>query len=289
MSVPTQATVLRWLLAATAVLAVVSVVIPQVDLIVMDWFHTGGNDFVLRGEPFSHGYDAVRDQAVTLLILFVLATTVTALGGRPVLGMTGRRLLVLWITLVGMVGLIVNVVLKNGFGRPRPKNVEAFGGELSFHPPWLPGGACDSNCSFVSGDVAVAFVPLAFALWARPGWPRRLAICASLALGVFVCFMRMLTGSHFPTDVLFGALLTVLTVLALDEWLLRRRVPLPLVDWSPLAARVARLDPRRRFRRANGGSSAKVPPGLLPRVDWSPVKRALRACDPGGRFRRDRS
>ncbi len=243
--------VLLWLTGATVVLALASVLFPQIDLIVMRWFfHTGGNDFVLHGDPLSARYRAYRDLAVKAFFAFLLLATVAAGLGRPILGLDWRRLLAVWTTILVTVGLIVNVILKNGFGRPRPDDVRAFGGELPFHPPWLPGGACGHNCSFVSGDVAMAFVALAFALMARPGWPRRLAVAGTLALGGFVGTMRMLTGSHFPSDVLFAGLLTSLSVLVLDELLLRRRVPLPRVDRQRMRAWLLRLGPGRKSAKA---------------------------------------
>lgn len=241
---------LGWLTATTAVLAVASVLVPEIDLIVMRWLYTEGEGFVLHGDPRSALYGDAREILVRLFFVFLLLATGAALLGRPVLGLTGRRLLAVWTTILVTVGLVVNVVLKNGFGRPRPEDVRAFGGELPFHPPWLPGGACGHNCSFVSGDVSMAFVALAFALMARPGWPRRLAVAATLALGGFVGAMRMLTGSHFPSDVLFAALLTTLSVLVLDELLLRRRVPLPRVNARMPRAGLAWLNPGRWFAKA---------------------------------------
>jgi membrane-associated phospholipid phosphatase len=141
-----------------------------------------------------------------------------ALLGRPLPGFGGRRLGAIWITLVGVVGVLGNLVFKNGFGRPRPKDTEAFGGAWPFHPPWLPGGACPHNCSFPSGDVGFAFITLAFALAVPAGRGRTVAVAAALAFGGFVAAMRVLTGDHYPSDAAFGALMTSLAVLAFERW-----------------------------------------------------------------------
>ena len=49
-------------------------------------------------------------------------------------------------------GLLVNVVLKEVSARPRPNQVENFGGSAEFRPWFRFDGACRSNCSFVSGE-----------------------------------------------------------------------------------------------------------------------------------------
>jgi membrane-associated phospholipid phosphatase len=93
---------------------------------------------------------------------------------------------------------------------------------MAFHPPWLPGGACAHNCSFPSGDAAYAAILLAFALAAPAGPWRTTAIAGALAFTGFVAAMRVLTGDHFPSDAAFGALVTIILVLVLDDRLVRR-------------------------------------------------------------------
>ncbi|MGE5260004.1 MAG: PAP2 family protein, partial [Actinomycetota bacterium] len=51
-------------------------------------------------------------------------------------------------------GLITNGILKPVWSRARPVSIEQFGGHKHFTPWWKPGGDCDRNCSFVSGDAS---------------------------------------------------------------------------------------------------------------------------------------
>lgn len=219
---PTQRALGHLLIAMTAVLAVASVLFPEVDLWLMRAIHAPGSGFLLAGTALSDAYDTARGPVFKLIGLAIVGLTLAALFGRPAPGFGRGRLLALWITAVGVVGVVDNLIFKNSFGRPRPKDVSAFGGDLSFHPPWLPGGACPTNCSFPSGDVGFAFLVFGFALAAPKGRARVLAVAAATVFGLFVVFMRVLTGDHFPSDAAFGALLTLAALLTLDARLRRR-------------------------------------------------------------------
>jgi membrane-associated PAP2 superfamily phosphatase len=51
-----------------------------------------------------------------------------------------RRCLFLILAVALGPGLLVNGLLKPGWGRPRPRQVEQFGGPRAFQPWWQPGG-----------------------------------------------------------------------------------------------------------------------------------------------------
>src|SRR5262249_33116625 len=94
----------------------------------------------------------------------------------------GRAIIFLIATLALGPGLLVNVILKDHWGRPRPIDVTQFGGRQHFVAWWDPRGNCPANCSFVSGDVSGAFWTMAPAALAPPQW-RALAYGAAFALG----------------------------------------------------------------------------------------------------------
>ena len=107
-------------------------------------------------------------------------------------------------------GLVTNLILKDNWGRARPVQVEAFGGEQSFTPPLLVAEECERNCSFVSGEASSIFM-LFFALaMVFPAWRGRLYLAGLLA-GTAAGIVRMAAGGHFLSDVIFAGLFMALT------------------------------------------------------------------------------
>jgi lipid A 4'-phosphatase len=107
-------------------------------------------------------------------------------------------------------GLLVNVLLKQNWGRARPVTIEEFGGTKLFTPPFEIAGQCSANCSFVSGEAASAAVMvIVLAIFFRDSVPRkwRPVMYAGLAaLFVLAAGMRVATGRHFLSDVMFAGL-----------------------------------------------------------------------------------
>ena len=119
------------------------------------------------------------------------------LARRDLLGIDGRKLVYLLLVLVLGAGLIVNAILKDNFGRARPRDVEEFGGTLQFTPAFVVSSACDYNCSFASGDAAGAFFGIAFVL---ASGRRRAASAAGIGFGVLVSVARIASGAHWFSD-----------------------------------------------------------------------------------------
>lgn len=98
----------------------------------------------------------------------------------------------------GLVALVVNG-LKHLIGRPRPKF--AHSGEWQLTPSWASG-----LDSFPSGHSAASF---AVATVLAKRFPAVGPLC--LGIAAFVALSRILRGSHFPTDVLGGAAMGVIS------------------------------------------------------------------------------
>lgn len=106
----------------------------------------------------------------------------------------------------GMAALVANA-LKHLLGRPRPKFVHS--GEWQFSPSWASG-----LDSFPSGHTTASFA-VATVLARRFPWSAPLCV----AIAVFVGLSRVLRGSHFPTDVVGGAVMGILSgFLASAPW-----------------------------------------------------------------------
>lgn len=193
---------------------------PAIDLTVAGWFHepnpTGASRF-----PF---YDTWAGQGIRILV--PLVTLVLALG-LPLLLVAqairrwiepGVRLLlpqkgVAWLILSLIVGpvLLVNEGLKAFSGRARPAHLDIFGRDKDFTPVFSWADQCVSNCSFVSGDVALATWFLAFLPLLPPG-RRPVFTVAVLVAVVLVAASRIAHGAHFLSDVLFAFVVTVIAL-----------------------------------------------------------------------------
>ena len=137
-----------------------------------------------------------------------------------------RALLAPLTVLLGPV-LLVNVILKGQWGRPRPFQSEPFGGDAPFVLPGTLSDGCTSNCSFVSGEVSSAawMLALVFLLPARLRWP---AAAAVVAFTVAVSAGRIAFGRHYLSDAVMAALLTA-TIVTATAWLLTRRPVLAIL------------------------------------------------------------
>jgi membrane-associated PAP2 superfamily phosphatase len=144
----------------------------------------------------------------------VAALVVKLIVPRRKMFISGRAVIFLVATLALAPGLMVNVILKDHWGRPRPIDVTQLGGNERFVAWWDPRGDCPANCSFVSGDVAGAAWTFAPAALAPPQW-RLLAYGAAFAFTVGMGTIRVMAGAHFVSDAMFAGVFTFLTI-----WLL---------------------------------------------------------------------
>lgn len=106
-------------------------------------------------------------------------------------------------------GLIVNTVLKDHLGRPRPRNVVEFGGRQAHLPPLMPGER-GLGKSFPCGHCSVGFVLAVFYFLLRRKRPRlAFGILGAVVLfGVLLGMGRIAGGAHFASDVLWAGLIS---------------------------------------------------------------------------------
>lgn len=201
---------------------VIFAVDPSLDLQVASFFRD------LSAQTRVRGLDQVIDtmrQVGPVAIVAAIVPAVVALTMKilwplrpPLISTRAALFLILSLTLGP--GLLVNVVLKEGWARPRPGMVTEFGGDYTFMPWWDPRGACDSNCSFVSGETSSAVWMTAPAMLAPPPW-RYIALAAAGVYGIAFASMRMLAGGHFLSDVIFAGIFTGLVIWTVYGFLFR--------------------------------------------------------------------
>ncbi len=115
--------------------------------------------------------------------------------------------------------VIVNVALKDVWGRPRPINTDLFGGNLPFVPAGKFSRYCVDNCSFVSGEASAGFWLLAVAALTPPRW-RIVALVAALVSAIVIAALRVSFGAHYLSDVVLAGLITLL-IFSILAWTAR--------------------------------------------------------------------
>jgi len=212
-----------WLLSTIAVgvvLGVVFAVFPVLDLDIAGWFFNAkAGKFTTA---FSSELNTIR-HALNWIPWLLVIPPVIALVIKLIF--PASRMLIapsIVIYLIGSFilgpGLISNLALKESWGRPRPFQVEQFGGVKTFQPWWRPGGECPRNCSFISGEASQAFWTIAPASLTPPQW-RPVAMGAAIVYGASVGGLRMVFGRHFFTDIVFSGVFTI-AIVGLLYWLL---------------------------------------------------------------------
>jgi len=102
--------------------------------------------------------------------------------------------------------ILVNLILKNMWGRARPNDILQFGGKESFSPWFELSNACNTNCSFVSGDAAVGFSLIILFFITK----NKIFFWGSLVAGLSIGLIRILEGGHFFSDVIMSGLIVYL-------------------------------------------------------------------------------
>ena len=120
--------------------------------------------------------------------------------------------LVLSLNMIIGYGSITRTVLKEFWGRPRPIQIEEFGGTHKFRPfyaPILKKGS-DALQSFPSGHAACGFYFFSLYFIGRRYQKRslkNLGLTLGATVGILLSFTRILQGGHFLSDTLFSALI----------------------------------------------------------------------------------
>ena len=126
--------------------------------------------------------------------------------------------LILVLTLIIGAGLIANAILKDHWGRPRPKQVIEFGGNQEFRPFYKPNffHQIEPSRSFPSGHSTMGFYFFTLAIIGRRLNNRKMfitGIVLAIVLGVALSLTRIEQGGHFFSDTLMSGLIMWWTAL----------------------------------------------------------------------------
>jgi membrane-associated PAP2 superfamily phosphatase len=112
--------------------------------------------------------------------------------------------LVVVLTTVLGAGVLVNAILKQYWGRPRPSQTIEYGGHWEYRPTFPP-GTPGKGASFPSGHSTMGFVFLAAAAF----YPRSKSLAISgvatgVVLGGLLSAARVVQGAHFTSDTIWS-------------------------------------------------------------------------------------
>ena len=206
---------------------------PQLDISLTRMLFADG-DFTLRGSDI---WSALRRFNMIGYGVFY---------GIVVLGLAGaiyhrgrfRRLAPvkwLFLLLTSLIGplLVTNMILKDNVGRPRPRTVSEFGGNLDFKRLFESGGQCTDNCSFVSGEVSSMVMLVISLIFVLPKW-RKPLMTLLMPLWFYAAYMRVGQGGHFPSDTFLAGIFMIAIAAILYRYIV-------LADDGRVDARMRRM------------------------------------------------
>jgi len=233
-------TALMIALAIGFALGLICAVDPQLDLDLAGiTFDASRHMFGVNAQLWvQHTREAARIAIALLALPAFLAILLKLIFAHRRMLIEARAALFLIATLALGPGLLTNLLLKDHWGRPRPIDIQQFGGDYRFKPWWDPRGDCPNNCSFIAGEPSGAFWTLAPAALAPPPL-QPLAYGVALAFGVGLGALRIGAGAHFFSDVVFAGLLTYLLIWVV--YALIYRWPSTRIDEKALEDWLARI------------------------------------------------
>lgn len=233
---------LAFVLAATGLF----LIFPAIDLWASGLFFTPGRGFLLSTDAGLRTLRVAGNVSVAVVAVLAAGQLIGRVTGPArLVFMHPTHALFLLATLAVGPGVIVNLILKDHWGRPRPYMTEAFGGSAPYVPVWEMANFCTTNCSFVAGEASSAIWLTALALVAPRAWRRTVAVL-TFAFAFLLSLNRIAFGGHFLSDVLLSWGLTLLVIAVL--WRVIVETPAPSMTDARLSERLAALG-----RRLRGG------------------------------------
>ena len=175
---------------------------PSLDLYISGLFYYGDKQFLIQSYyPISIFFRKILLPFI-LIYVFVLPLVLRFFPLQKIYfgyKFTLSEIVYIWVSGAVTMLLVVNVLLKNMWGRARPNDVSYFNGFQDFTPWYKISDACSSNCSFVSGDSSVGFLLIVFYFITK----KNAYLYLGLIFGSLLGFVRIAAGGHFFSDIIF--------------------------------------------------------------------------------------
>ncbi len=181
---------------------------PSSDLYISSLFYNGDSQFMIQS--FDMISIILRDFLLPFIIVYILIlplvcrlTNIKKIFFGYVFSI--KEISLLWFSQSICVLIFINLILKNYWGRARPNDILELGGKESFSPWYELSYACQSNCSFVSGDASVGFSVIMLYLITK----KTIFLYFSITTGFLLGLIRIMAGGHFLSDIFFAGFIVV--------------------------------------------------------------------------------
>lgn len=205
----------HWEILAFLIFMSICIAFAEIDLWVTSLFYVEGVGFPANDNRFVQIVYVIFRYIPAFLIPLALLLLAAPWFIKALSGTRKYTSFLLLVLLIGP-GLIVHPILKDNWDRPRPRDVQEFGGKYEFQPAFIPGDNGGKNKSFASGHGAMGFFFMAFAWVFR----KRRYLVLGLAIGAVVSAGRIVQGGHFISDVLTAGFIVYFTCQVLSYWML---------------------------------------------------------------------
>ncbi len=182
----------------------------DLDLQITAFFYTPEGEWLLvEKQPWKwlYKYGTIPGLLFTVGGAVVLFLTYI----RPQLYSWRRYIMVLVLTSIVGGGIIVNGILKDYWGRTRPRQIQEFGGRweyLNVTQPGIPGKGKSFPCGHCT--ISYVFVSMIF-LYQKSRWLAWTGAAVGLLYGGLMSIARVGQGGHFPTDTYWALGVVLLT------------------------------------------------------------------------------
>jgi len=203
-------------------LGIVLYFFPEFDLAISRFFFDETNKFYFSNEPILK----IIYKSVNLLVITmgigIIGTYFYQLYTKKSMKYFDKKALVyLFMVFAFGSGVIVNLGLKQNFGRARPTQIVQFGGEKKFTPATVVNSAYIKDChSFSCGHCSFALGFIAFFFLFRKRW----ILITAIGYGLIVSLGRIMQGGHFFSDFIFSWIVMLLTAKLLYDYMYKKKL-----------------------------------------------------------------
>lgn len=207
-------------------LAILTPFTPAIDLAISNFFYQPQHSFS-SNEFFALLYNYGLIPAQLLFSMAAIALFLASFFKKWKKWHAPALVLVLSLLIGG--GLIAHVILKDHWGRPRPKQTIEFGGTQSFHPFYEPNffHQPEPSKSFPCGHCTMGFYFFSLALVAkRLNYKKTfwISLLIAFGLGMALSLARIAQGGHFFSDTLVSAIIMWLSAYLCDRWIFSQKL-----------------------------------------------------------------